>query len=130
MEETKIIFDTAKLAKEKGFDLPTECGFEDGISTYCFHYREYGDVVHLDWNNETFRHKKERYSRPTQSLLQKWLREVYSINVIVETDNNGSKFYKVRIWENGNNNVGYFTSFTTYEEALEIGLQEALKLIK
>jgi hypothetical protein len=71
---------------------------------------------------------EERY-RPTQSLLQKWLREVHKIVVLVERlesqlDESENKYYPV-IWR-GKDTVGYFDN---YEDALEIGLQEGLKLI-
>ena len=74
--------------------------------------------------------------RPTQSLLQKWLREVHKlhVNIImyeywypeVEIINDRAESYPHPNYEYPNGKVDY----ETYEEALEIGLQEALKLIK
>lgn len=70
---------------------------------------------------------------PTQSLLQKWLREKHGINVEVFLSYEfpyNTYFYRVM-------KIGkYFTLSHTdfesniYEEALEAGLQEALKLIE
>lgn len=56
-------------------------------------------------------------------LLQKWLREVHKINVYcIPSDFEEGAWY--------NNIASHNPVFIgTYEEALEIGLQEALKLI-
>jgi hypothetical protein len=60
---------------------------------------------------------------PTQSLLQKWLREVHNIFITVNINLycaifHNKDFYMV---------TDYYNS---YEEVLEVGLQEALKLIE
>ena len=125
MKEQLITFETAKLAKEKGFDdvrtnhLPYMLEGDDegciGASIYC---KVYANCC-------------------TQSLLQKWLREVHNIDVFI---NRGGMFrkesYCIFIHDNIkdisrlrplDNDV--FSGYFTYEEALEIGLQEALKLI-
>lgn len=103
MEDTRITFETAKLAKEKGWN---------------------GDFVES--------HK----ILTTQSLLAKWLRDKYSIRVYPIQKISGDFGFEIYI-PNKDNPVGrpferlaYFTlHFKTYEEAYEIGLQEALKLI-
>ena len=128
MIEELVSFGTAKLAKEKGFDL------------YCYNYW-------IDENIQTDEHYKGKLikelkdkcvSAPTQALLQKWLREVYEIDIIphrtrpydivgrkhikkytclFDGDNEGLIHLMNKVWGN------------TYEEALEKGLQEGLKLI-
>ena len=156
MKEQLISFETAKLAKEKGFDiLCFNYYFEDGefkenILTGQNGY--YGDDYEVEfeeflenWNDKTLTNKNggrcfgcsknkgylETFSAPTQSLLQKWLREKYRIDVFVnpfkdhQADVNDEIVYKYCIW---NNSIG--AEFNqTYEKALEKGLQEALKLI-
>ena len=121
MKEQLISLDTAKLAKEKGFDEITALVY----NTY------YGKIMgninslkHSDGDNPII-------SLPEQALLQKWLREEHKIIVFVNpfkdhaSDLNNNEIYKYCIW---NNSIG--AEFKdTYEEALEIGLQEALKLI-
>ena len=105
MTEELISFETAKLAKEKGF---TEIIFEsDGKGTL------------------TGIHKA-----PTQSLLQKWLREEHDIHFNIGTGfypESKKRFYQLQIFINHWTSAGLHK---TYEEALEEGLQEALKLIK
>lgn len=75
MSETIISFETAKLAKEKGFDWEVRSSF-------------YKMTFEDTWRNNTDENSKlknwnigEYISRPTQSLLAKWLREVHNIDV-------------------------------------------------
>jgi len=119
MTEQLITFETAKLAKEKG--LPQ---LNNGI-----YYTKDKEHCLVGWGIDNLR----EYSAPTQSLLQKWLREVHDIHVCVITFNNSKGLYTIYTTYNkeeyhGNRDAQVW--FKTYEEALEIGLQEALKLIK
>jgi hypothetical protein len=135
MEEKLIEFQTAQLAKEKGFDniltshvfdLQQECHYLDGCSDY----------IHKKALNWTF--------RPTQGLLQKWLREVHKLHIEVEfTDSTTQYYYEYSIVNSNERDYcdasftdsakrihdGRFT-FKSYEEALEEGLIKSLKLIK
>ena len=130
MEEQLISFETAKLAKEKGFD--EECYFTyDKISKeYCIFESEYSET-----NSEI---NKYIYSAPTQSLLQKWLREKHkiwvSVSVEIFTLKHSYDVFKHEEDDYGPILITYKTSSDewdlTYEEALEYGLQQALKLIQ
>ena len=106
MDEQLISFETAKLAKEKGCNLENcTCG-------------GYPDCICSD-------------KRISQSLLAKWLREKYDIDVIINTyRNQNQKYYKYFISEKSKDVIKSEEYYNTYEDALEIGLQEALKLIK
>ena len=77
---------------------------------------------------------------PTQSLLQKWLREVHGINIFMTFKPNIKKwdFIPYFMSMDAKEYIEYNSHYTkqnnkrrfdTYEDALEIGLQEALKLI-
>jgi len=122
MEEQLIKFETAKLAKEKGFDIKTLNVWADFklVPPKC---REVSA-------SELFQNE---YYAPTQSLLQKWLRDVHNIEVEpCRIDLKGSNNYdcNVEIWKKNNTySTEYSVHGKTYEEALEKGLQEALKLI-
>jgi len=71
-----------------------------------------------------------RKSLPTQSLLQKWLREVHNIHIDIPYMDEVLIFgYKITTIAN-NTEVVEIYKYNLYEEALEIGLQEALKLIE
>lgn len=132
MKEQLISFETAKLAKEKGFDWSTFDSYSKGILKSNTLHNSY------DFNNDP--NFKGRLSAPTQSLLQKWLREVHNIHVhcftyafgwYVKHDNtpNPELWDKDKRWDSFNPEAVIGDQFKTYEEALEVGLIEALKLI-
>ena len=62
---------------------------------------------------------------PTQSLLQKWLRDEHDIIVEVHSQYMPNSTYKYGVKVKHE----FYDSFDTYEEALEMGLKEGLKLI-
>ena len=137
MEDTLINFETAKLAKEKGFDEKVYREYDKSGYLRCT--SKSADVV-LGPYDELL--KSTEYPAPTQSLLQRWLREVHNIYVESYHDltSDGTKIQFYTSWgflqqkdKNGNRNVnGWYDEYNdwkTYEEALEIGLQEGLKLL-
>lgn len=131
MIERLITFETAKLAKEKefGYDfakkLPAyvpmfycelNLDFNLDLTTLEESECQGEDIVRCDF-----------YYRSTQSLLQKWLREVHNIHIVVTYT--GKWFVK---WKKGYGAAYVNPSLQnnkSYEESLEVGLQEALKLI-
>jgi len=123
MNEELITFETAKLAKEKEFDWTSKCYHSDGS----FQDREYLQ----NYNHSVFIDKDEYLiSAPTQSLLQKWLREVHNIHVFPVIEPLGRKYRGSTVYnEKKDNYIESNFYYNSYEEALEIGLQEALKLI-
>ena len=134
MEETLISFETAVLAKEKGLDL----------ITMFFYTKPNSKMFGVDEHDRTYPikntpkkvykcgehavlHVKNAYSAPTQGLLQKWLREKLNIDVnVLPYNKDGNKKYEVCV----NKAITTWSGYNTYEEALEVGLQEALKLIE
>lgn len=118
MEDKLVEFDTAKLAKEKGFDWKVSLHYESNGNRFI-------NKVECNFNNVEL-----ICSAPTQSLLQKWLRKEHKIEVVVFKNKNGYSFEfdyadKFEIGKLSN-----YIAYQTYEEALEIALQEGLKLIK
>ena len=125
MEEQLISFETAVLAKEKGFKIPTPVMYKGNERSYG-HNNEWGiDEKRLD--GEFPYRNQQWYSIPTQSGLQKWLREKHNIHLIAYKNINIDGYDWCYITTDGITNIN---SYKTYEEAFEIGLQEALKLIK
>jgi len=112
----RINIETAKLTKEIGYDLGA-CNkyYYDGII-------KSSKILLQDINN--------CYPAPYQAELQEWLRNKHGIIVLVEY----CKFYEVPwsacIQKLQDDFIEDYHNFTNYEEALEQGLQEALKLIK
>lgn len=122
MKETLISFETAVLAKEKEFN-------EECLNYYMGSKRLFNSNTLKNNNKKEI--SKEKYSAPTLSLLQKWLREVHNINIEISWNSNLSHKYQVQI-----HNLEKFCvydsiiEYNTYEEALEEGVYEGLKLIK
>ena len=125
MKDTRINFETAKLAKEKGF--PQE---PNRLTIPYYNYKgEFkGDVTDFlrKYLKKEDTSNVESVSAPTQSLLAKWLREKHNIHLIAYKNINIDGYDWCYITTDGITNIN---SYKTYEEALEAGLQEALKLI-
>lgn len=124
MKEELISFKTAKLAKEKGFK--EECLHFYCKNSTCNHLiKPYKYSFEVDTNLESednFGYGLT-WSAPTQSLLQKWLREKCNIHITIWYNELTEK-YRIDTPENLDG-----IEYSTYEQALEEGLYEALKLI-
>ena len=131
MEDTRITFETAKLAKEKRFHQEPN---RRKVPYYNYKGEFNGDVT--DFLRKYLRDEDtsdvESVSAPTQSLLAKWLRERYNIHVTSQIGNLdfiNTYHYDIRYIDKNKFICKVKGNFKTYEEALEAGLQEALKLI-
>ena len=142
MKEQLINFETAKLAKEKGFNVETlhfycknrTCDYIKTPYKYSFEVNANQETL-INGEIDNFGYGIT-WSAPTQSLLQKWLREVHNIEIYVHKFKpNGAYpkgYYCVSrplIHYSNEMKDWIFTNFKTYEEALEVGLQEGLKLL-
>lgn len=128
MKEQLISYETAVLAKDKGFENKTPHKLH---RNYYNHLGELnGDVIDyikaLVAKEDTTNF--DTIDAPTQSLLQKWLREVHGIDVFIRKSPNGKNYD----WDLDDNDGHYQEAdeaYETYEKALEYGLKEALTLI-
>jgi hypothetical protein len=79
MEEQLVSYETARLAKEKGFkESMNNC-----YDPECFevnHVFKYWDEYFCSTENR----RKRLLNAPTQALLQRWFREVHGIEVFVK----------------------------------------------
>lgn len=124
-----VCFETAKLAKEKGFNYM--------YSTNQFYYiirngslliglcGKIGDVIPFFISDEF------NIVAPYQHDLLDWLRELHNLHIEILYDyenDNTSYHYTIRTIgkENGRD---WKEDYATYEECLETALQEALKMI-
>jgi len=146
MKEQLVEFETAKLAKEKGFNYPTSCGYEEKGEIYRPHYWDSDCDTNMIVLTEDSLDEEVICLAPTQSLLQRWLREEHNIDVVIipERYSDGVNYLvQAQKWDlsiNPNTSPnfvaegsGWFNDngdFPTYEKALEKGLIESLKLIK
>ena len=128
MTEQLINFETAKLAKEKG--LPQDSFYFEDYET---------EVPFYGLDNELNKGDEDRFGQCksiSQSLLQKWLREKYDIDICIIKEVSIYLFvsYNVLISDSCNSKyrdlIDLQVSYTSYEEALEFALIEALKLIQ
>lgn len=127
MTEELVTLKTAKILKEKGFNEFCKDIINDNGKLMETVYRTNNDLPKLF------------YSCPTQSIAQKWLREIRGVYVYVEPVI--GKRWKLSFcdfnvpteesdWmENEINKGNGYKVYVTYEEALEAGIQEALMLI-
>lgn len=126
MEEPLVNFETAKLATEKGFDIPQ------------IYFYLGGDSLHtkLDYGSWTAAHDRmDIYQAPTQSLLQKWLRETHNIHIGITLASDYELnilipyVYEIYIYKDGIYHVNR-EFYDTYEQALESGLFQSLNLVE
>ena len=119
MEDTLIKYNTAVLAKEKGF----------GENCNAWYFID-SELIIEKCSHDQF--GIGGFLAPTQSLLAKWLREKHGIHVEVTFDAWNNEKYEVSICQKGNKDLDFdvMGNFDTFEQAYEKGLQEALKLIK
>jgi len=108
MEEQLISFETASLAHQKGFNK-FPCVWE-----YIEKYKDHSK--HL----------------PTQTALTKWLLDNHNIKVTVDsgTLNMAKKWVDWYGYVNTSIIIDHRDGYPTKEQALEVLLKEALKLIK
>lgn len=103
-----VTYEVAKLAKEKGFNVPTDfCYEQNGCLVRC------GSIA-----------------APTQSLLQRWLREERGYYVYPFFDNDELKWTFVIREKTGERwipLVGETPYFSEYKKAMEAGLKHTLE---
>ena len=138
--EELVSFTTAKLALEKGFPQKEIYDFYDNDSYFMKQNGERSHDDNFDWDNDRIEDIIQIYA-PTQALLQKWLRDVHNIHIAAFPcgffSNNNKKAFALGITKESTMMLGPSKTFRcdiidyleSYEEALEKGLQEALKLI-
>lgn len=119
--ESYVSFDTAKLLKEAGFD-------EVCRSAY---YATGNSAVMYERNSML---SPGYVSRPTQALAARWLREVHRIHIFSNYFFEDGRWFYVIVDLKESHEVRAIhpdiRSYQSNEEALEAGLQEAIKLIK
>lgn len=141
MEDTIVKYVTAKLAVSKGCE-----GF---IGKYLgHHYYNHNGILDgdiIEELKEEFRLKKEHnisfdearklntlksIPAPTQSLLQKWIRDNFNIHIEIIMVDTLTSTYAYHIPSTGNGIRPDSKLYDSYEECLEDGLLESLELIK
>jgi len=116
-----VNFETAKLAKIKGYDWCDE--------KYNDYYYHHDGTLYFNPHQSGSR----TAIAPAQSMLQKWLREKHYVAVIVDIDMTLSWVWKIIPIDErcviGKFSISKNVFCDKYESALEDGLIEALKLL-
>jgi len=126
MSDKIITFQTAKLAKEKGFNVSTS-------KRYVYRGIEHTEKSYIGVLTDT--PLQCDILAPTQSFLQKWLRDVYKIDIEVMKVEEGYKSYA---FKNHTQRVKLVCDFINerkgihedYEISLEEALIEGLNLVE
>lgn len=133
--EQYVSFETAKLLKGAGFDIPCRGIYRtDRTGDYAFRECDRKQTTDdLSWNSsDGFQYE---YLAPTQALAARWLREVHGI----AADASFIPLKREKNWQFFIGNMGDMVwagdfrvsvhLYETYEQAVEKALQEALQLI-
>ena len=120
IEEQYVSVETAKLAKEKGFNELCNSDYCKGLINYPHADNEYTNSQISE---------DGRISRPTQSLLARWLRENNRISVEYYFEKTSMDWFIAIVMMDEVCHTIYLSGFNTCEEAIEAGLKEALKII-
>ena len=129
MEDQLIAFKTAKLAKQKGFKEPCKQWYGgDGSEQEVIAKSKY----HCNNSTDIESSEKFGYSRPTQTKLNRWLREKKGKEIVISPLGNSvgktiGYFYEIIVEDFNEPNITDDETYTTFEETLEIALLEALK---
>lgn len=134
MEEQKVSFDVAKLAMNKGFKEYTSSGYAVNGDIYLHQGGQESVITGGNYyEGRNYKGNKFLCSRPTQSLLQKWLRDSKNIHINIEILTKGNEiiysYDLVYVLETLHVKINKL-SFNSYEEALEAALLESLNLIQ
>ena len=118
IHEEICTYEVCKLAKEKGFpqdvfgtcEMKSSCYLKDG------RFYKDGCIDPIE----------DAYTAPTQSLLQRWLREEKGLHITVPFDDN-EFWWQIKNLANGDYEFGEALGFDTYELALEDALKYTLE---
>ena len=149
-EEERTSFETTKMALEEGFRIEG-----NGYNSKFYLLKDYTHIHHIykigfldeEETDETICDchpvkVEDRLYAPTLTQLQTWLRETHKIHIIVQPSKNfDGSFSSLGLYsvdaltlteENGKivRDVICSTACTSYEEALESGLQKGLMIIQ
>ena len=122
IHEEICTYEVCKLAKEKGFNEK------------CYHYYQNGVLGSDECFNHYIKGIVSICSAPTQSLLQRWLREEKALHIQITLWEKGwyndiwaFEYYKEEEKEYSARQIHQSTDFDTYELALEDALKYALE---
>ena len=130
IEESYVSFETARMLKEEGFNVPCRGVYVTDRTGY-YEFREYDNKQTADdlcWNTEDgFQYE---YLAPTQALAARWLREEHHIFIMLTPVIQGWMYDLFDLKKHQYILCNEDAMTESYEVAFETALREAIKLIK
>ena len=114
IEEQFVSFETAKMLKEAGFDVPCTSQYTDNGFGW-------DNLSQVNYNS-----CESLFSRPTQALAARWLRDVYNVAIYSLYDDDMEQWFYVVDAFTKNPVINVFQSgseYDDYESAFEDGLR-------
>lgn len=119
IKEQYISFDTARMLKDASFDVPCRRHYTKSGSTWETAVPEtIDDSRDFTW-----------FPCPTQALAARWLREVYGFCISVDYWKPDDALFYCNITQFRYGTHRLRKIYSSYEEALEDGIQDCLKRI-
>ena len=115
-----VSLEIAKLLKEVGFDWECKTYYDTSL------YRD-EIIIEDELRDYNFMNGSIIFSAPTLAVAQRWLRETQKYQVAVLP--NGLKGYATLCFLYKEPITQPFEHYSTYEEALEVGIKKVLELI-
>lgn len=128
--EDVVSFEVAKLCEEKGIFIHT-LSFYD-LENKDLHNSRVGKLLSYDCSslNPAYYKRNEIIAAPSQSILQKYLREKHNIQIfIAPLGDNLVQYIPIIPYCYSKKELPHLGLFSSYEEALEEGLKVALQMI-
>ena len=121
--EDYVSFETAKLLKEKGFDIWGDGSYDSGIEIY----KEYSPSGLLNSCAASKPHSKG-YPAPTLQMVMKWLRNIHGLFIHIDVIREASCWLADIQDIKGDVNIyPVKNEFPNYEEACEAAIKYCLK---
>lgn len=119
IEESYVSFDTARMLKDASFNVPCRRHYTKSGSTWETAVPETNDESRdFTW-----------FPCPTQALAARWLREVYGFCISVDYWKPDDALFYCNITQFRYGTHRLRKIYSSYEEALEDGIQDCLKRI-
>ena len=127
IKEPRVTLKTAKLLKEWGFEERCNAYYINNAS------KPREDYDNFNWNSKRHSTKDYQYtSAPTQTVVTKWLRDKYSILIVVSLDKDTNMFEAtVYLYSSSNQWAKLYIEpnhkCLTYEKILEKAIYHTIK---
>ena len=125
LTEDYVSYETAKLLKERGFDIPVRTYYEnDDYEIVIDNEIIFGST--RSWNNNC---STGYISAPTQAMAMKWLREACGLIISIEYQGHCPTWKWIIHIKSSDKKHTNFQHYDKYEETCEVAIKYALKYL-